>query len=431
MRILLNPSELDWPSLVKRPAIKASDMEAFLENVFKKVQTGGDTALLALAKEFDGLTGSDFLLNVSGDEAAKKLDKDLRQAIDQAYQNILKFHLSTIPGLNRKIETQPGVVCWQEVRPIEKIGIYVPGGSAPLISTMLMLGIPAQIAGCSQVVVCTPAKNKDEINDAIRYGAAKCGITQIFCLGGAQSIAAMAIGTSSIPKVDKIFGPGNQYVTAAKEYAVKYGVAIDMPAGPSEVLVMADASARAEYVAADLLSQLEHGPDSQAVLVTNSAAVAARVKRELLQQMSDLPRRKIIEQSLRQSFAIVLNSLEDMFKFTNYYAPEHLILNIAEAENKARKVRNAGSTFVGQFTPESAGDYASGTNHTLPTGGWAKSCSGVTVSSFTKTLSFQSISKEGLSGLAKTIESLACAEGLDAHARAVSIRMRKNKYNER
>jgi len=323
------------------------------------------------------------------------------------------------------VETVSGVTCWREARPIERIGIYVPGGSAPLISTVLMLGVPAQLAGCGLIVLCTPPNLNGAVNPAICYAAQKVGVNKLALVGGAQAIAGLALGTTSLPQVDKIFGPGNQYVTAAKMVAQKLGVAIDLPAGPSEVMVLADSSANPSYVAADLLSQAEHGPDSQVVLVSASLAIAARVQQELKRQLETLPRKEIATRALANSYSVVFPNLNKALSFANTYAPEHLILSIKRPDLGAAKVMNAGSVFLGNYSPESAGDYASGTNHTLPTGGVARSYGGVSLDSFVKKLTFQSLSLSGLKNLAPTIQTLAQAEGLEAHARAVSIRLKK------
>lgn len=331
--------------------------------------------------------------------------------------------MANVDIADKKVETAPGVICWQEVRPIEKVGLYVPGGSAPLISTALMLGIPAVLAGCKNIIVCTPPNKLGKVEPAICYVAKKLGVKKIFCVGGIQAIAAMSVGTATIPKVDKIFGPGNQYVMAAKQYAINFGVAIDMPAGPSEVMVIADDSARSDYVAADLLSQAEHGPDSQVVLIAKNKEIANSVKAELKKQLSELPRAEIAKKSLKNSFFIILKTQEAMIDFANIYAPEHLIINTKKPDSFVSEINNAGSVFLGAYTPESAGDYASGTNHTLPTSGWARSYSGLSVRDFQRTVSFQKINKQGLNNLSGTIISLALAEGLEAHANAVRIRL--------
>lgn len=424
MQTRINPPREEWERLCLRPSLARGVLDETIGAVFEQVKQGGDSALYALTELYDGVKLTDVKVPLRGEaEESSSLDSDLKQAIDMAYQNIYRFHATQAEYDMRRVETQPGVMCWQEPRAIERVGLYVPGGSAPLVSTMLMLGVPAQIAGCREVVVCTPPSVKGTINPAIRYAAAKCGLNQLYMVGGAQAIAAMTLGTETIPRVDKLFGPGNQYVTAAKNYAERYGVAKDMPAGPSEVLVLADDTARPDFVAADLLSQAEHGPDSQVVLVTTSRRLQNEVKKELFRQMRLLERSEIAAQALKQSLSVWFPDIEQAVAFANTYAPEHWIMQVTEAEVWASRVQNAGSVFIGSYTPESAGDYASGTNHTLPTAGWAKTNSGVSVSSFQKTISFQSISPLGLRTLAPAILPLASAEGLTAHARAVSIRL--------
>lgn len=418
-----NPRTATWSSLCRRPTQNRDTLEATIRDIYKQVEEGGDSALLDLTERFDHVQLENIAVQLDMVELeAKKLSEQLKTAIDQAYENIRKFHSAQRRPTEKMIETVSGVWCWRELRPIETVGLYVPGGSAPLISTMLMLGVPAVEAGCKTIVVCTPPDKTGVINPAIRYAAAKCGISTLYAIGGAQAIAAMTLGTGSIPKVDKLFGPGNQYVTAAKQFAERYGVAADMPAGPSEVLVIADDTANPAFVAADLLSQAEHGSDSQVVLLTTSQVLRRRVRRELEEQLVALPRRKTAGEALANSLDIYFDELTVAFDFANKYAPEHIILQVQDAKDWAAKVINAGSVFVGAFTPESAGDYASGTNHTLPTAGWAKSYSGLSVSSFQHTVTFQSISTIGLSNLSNTIIMLAEAEGLTAHARAVSIR---------
>lgn len=424
MQTRINPPRDEWEQLCQRPSLTRGVLDETIGAVFEQVEQGGDSALCALTELYDGVKLTDVKVPLRGEaEEGSSLDSDLKQAIDMAYQNIWKFHTLQAECDIRRVETQPGVVCWQDSRAIERVGLYVPGGSAPLISTMLMLGVPAQIVGCREVVVCTPPNKSGKIDQAIRYAAAKCGVNQLYTVGGAQAIAAMALGTETVPRVDKLFGPGNQYVTAAKNYAERYGVAKDMPAGPSEVLVLADDTARPDFVAADLLSQAEHGSDSQVVLVTTSRRLQNEVKKELNRQIGLLERSEIAAQALEQSLSVWFPETERAMAFANTYAPEHWIMQVAEAEVWANRVQNAGSVFIGSYTPESAGDYASGTNHTLPTAGWAKTNSGVSVASFQKTISFQSISPLGLRTLAPAILPLASAEGLTAHARAVSIRL--------
>lgn len=346
----------------------------------------------------------------------------MKQAIQQAKENITKFHASQKSEIE-KIETTNGIVCWRENRAIEKVGIYIPGGTAPLFSTVLMLAIPAQLAGCKEIILCTPPDKNGNINPAILYTAQLCGVSKIFKTGGAQAIAAMTLGTESIPNVYKIFGPGNQFVVAAKEYAQNYGVAIDMPAGPSEVLVIADEQAVPEFCAADLLSQAEHGSDSQVIFISTDIKVFNETIEEIEKQIEELPRNEFAQQSLNNSHFILLNTIEDAIEFSNLYAPEHLILALNEFEKYIPQIQNAGSVFLGNYSCESAGDYASGTNHTLPTNGFAKNYSGVSLDSFVKKITFQNLSKEGLQNLGKTIEIMAEAEGLFAHKNAVTIRL--------
>ena len=360
------------------------------------------------------------------EDAKKDVSANLQESIRQAFRNILKFHASQSEFVN-KIETTPGVTCWRESRPIEKVGIYIPGGSAPLFSTVLMLGIPALFAGCKEVVLCTPPDSSGQINPIILYAASLVKITKVYAVGGIQAIAAMSLGTESIPKVDKIFGPGNQYVTAAKQIAQLYGTAIDMPAGPSEVLVIADDTCDAEFVAADLLSQAEHGPDSQVFLLSDNNDVIAKVNTALNKQVEGLERKEITKKALENSKAILFKTIDECIDFSNRYAPEHLILAVRNAEQQIDKVESAGSVFLGNYSCESVGDYASGTNHTLPTNGFARSYSGVSVDSFVKKITFQSVSKEGLKNIGEAVEVMAQAEQLMAHKQAVTIRLNKIK----
>ncbi len=425
MRIILNPPRSQWSDLCRRPAIPRANLERTVIDIMERVRTDGDAALLAFAQQFDKVKLS--TLRVSAEEfdhAGNTLDADLRSAIRTAYNNIHQFHLAQQPKSVR-VETMPGVVCQRVPRPISPVGLYIPGGGAPLFSTVLMLGIPARIAGCEEVILCTPPARDGSIHPAILFTATMCGIRNVFKCGGAQAIAAMASGTASIPAVHKIFGPGNQYVTCAKQMAAANGTAIDLPAGPSEVLVIADDTADPAFVAADLLSQAEHGEDSQVVLVTNSEWLPAMVLTEVERQLETLPRQDTARKSLQHSLCVVMPSLEDGIAFTNTYAPEHLIMNFMGAEELLPKVVHAGSVFIGPWTPESAGDYASGTNHTLPTGGYARSSGGVSVDSFTRYMTLQSISADGLKAIGPVVETMASAESLDAHARAVTIRLNK------
>lgn len=425
MKTYINPERSEWQQLCKRPVIKSRNLDTIIADVFDRVQSQGDNALMAYTLQFDNVTLSDVAVDLDQvNTRAGQVPLALKQAIDMAYANVTTFHTSQRTSLDKvEVETLPGVRCWRESRPIERVGLYTPGGTAPLFSTVLMLGIPAQLAGCSEVILCTPPQSDGSINPAICYAASLVGVTKVFCVGGAQAIAAMAVGTESIPKVDKIFGPGNQYVTAAKLYAGRYGVAIDMPAGPSEVMVVADDSARPGFVAADLLSQAEHGADSQVVLVATSAEIVDLVSGELDKQLAVLPRKDIAAQALANSFSVVVEDGDRAIQFANEYAPEHLILSVADAEILAKKVQNAGSVFLGNYTPESAGDYASGTNHTLPTNGWARSYSGLSLESFCKYVTFQSISEAGARTLGPIVMTMADAEGLDAHKRAMELRL--------
>lgn len=423
MRRLINPNPETWPELVKRPTKNLEELEPGILETFKLVQEQGDAALLTLAEKYDGVKLQSLLVSPEEIAAAEaKLTIELKAAIQQAYSNIELFHTQQAePG--KQVETMTGVTCWRKSLGIEKVGLYIPGGTAPLFSTLLMLGVPARIAGCKEMVLCTPPAKDGSVHPAILYTASLLGITHIVKAGGAQAIAALAFGTESVPAVYKIFGPGNQYVTVAKQLASKAGVAIDLPAGPSEVLVIADASASPAFVAADLLSQAEHGPDSQVVLLTTSEDFLSHVEKELQAQLAELPRSDFAAKALGNSLGIVLHSVEEMLAFSNLYAPEHLILSISDFESVLDQIINAGSVFLGNYSPESAGDYASGTNHTLPTNGYARSYSGVSLDSFVKKITFQYITPAGLQGIGKTIETMAEAEGLQAHRNAVSIRL--------
>ena len=427
MKTITNPSYSEWKTLCKRPILPEKDLEDIVSNIIRSVQLEGDKALNEFAFQFDGVKITQ--LKVSSSEitnANSQISSQLKEAISVAANNIRSFHLAQ--KMNESIiETMPGVQCWRKAVAIENVGLYIPGGSAPLFSTILMLCIPALIAGCERIILCTPCDKNQNINPAILYTASFLGITEIYKVGGAQAIAAMACGTESIPKVDKIFGPGNQFVAKAKELVQKKGVSIDLPAGPSEVLIIADQYADAEFVAADLLSQAEHGSDSQVVLLTNNAAIIEKVKIKLEAQLVLLSRAQIAKKALENSFSIAFKSINECIEFSNYYAPEHLILATAEPELYIEKIKNAGSVFLGNYACESAGDYASGTNHTLPTNGYARSYSGVSLDSFLKKITFQKISKEGLLNIGKTIEVMAEAEQLMAHKNAVSIRLKKIK----
>ena len=411
--------------LCARSAVDFSQIFPIVDDIQKEILSRGDAAIRDFTEKFDGVRLEDFSVSVSEFLAAeKKVKSDLKKAISVAAKNIQKFHEKTAPKNSEKIETTAGVFCWRKFCAIEKVGIYIPGGSAPLFSTLLMLAIPAKIAGVKNVFCATPPQKNGKIAPEILVAAKIAGVKNIFKMGGAHAIFALANGTKKIPKVDKIFGPGNAFVTAAK-MRISEKCAIDMPAGPSEVLVVADENSRADFVAADLLSQCEHGADSQSVAVVFSSKKADEILAEMAVQIKSLPRRKIVEKSLQNSFFVICENENDAIKFTNFYAPEHLILHLKSSENFSQKIQNAGSVFVGEFSPESAGDYASGTNHTLPTSGFARAFSGVSVESFGKWISFQKLSRAGLSNLAPTIEKMAIAEGLLAHKNAVSIRLKK------
>lgn len=425
MKIYRYPTKDTWTELVQRPVFEREEISGLIAGIFAEVENNGDKALIAFNKKFDKAdTKSIAVTEEEINNAENLISNDLKQAIQQAKENIFKFHESQNPEIT-KIETTKGVICWRENRAIEKVGIYIPGGTAPLFSTVLMLAVPANIAGCGEIVLCTPPDNNGAVNPAILYTAKLCGVSKIFKTGGAQAIAAMTLGTESIPQVYKIFGPGNQFVVAAKEYAQQYGVAIDMPAGPSEVLVIADEQAVPEFCAADLLSQAEHGSDSQVIFLTIDLKVFNETISAVEQQIKDLPRNEMAGKALENSCFILLNSLEEAIEFSNLYAPEHLILAMDEFEKYIPMIQNAGSVFLGNYSCESAGDYASGTNHTLPTNAYAKNYSGVSLDSFVKKITFQHLSKKGLQNLGKTIKIMAEAEGLIAHKNAVSIRLKR------
>ena len=391
IKVIKHPDKKDWQKLIKRPVIETASLEKTVRKILEKVKDNGDKAVRKYTKEFDGVRMKKLTASEKEIKAAEDLLTDeLKDAIRQAKSNIEKFHRSQLEE-TKMIETMPGINCWRRSVAVEKVGIYIPGGSAPLFSTVLMLAVPAAIAGCKEIILCSPPSNDGSINPAILFAADLCGVTKIFKAGGVQAIGAMAYGTETIPKVFKIFGPGNQYVTCAKQLIQKEGMAIDMPAGPSEVLIIADKASVPEFVAADLLSQAEHGADSQVILITTSKTIAEEVQQSILQQLKELPRKEIIEKSLRNSKIILLNSIEEAIELSNYYAPEHLILSCKDAENMIDKIISAGSVFIGNYTPESVGDYASGTNHTLPTNGYAAMYSGVSVDSFVKKITFQQL----------------------------------------
>lgn len=423
MKIFINPSRATWPQLTTRPQLALDFLDSTVRNIFNRVKKSGDNALRELTQQFDKVNvGS---LEVSKDEfqkAEKSLSQDLKDAIKSAASNIEKFH-SAQKKESVKIETTPGVTCWRQAVPIEKIGIYIPGGSAPLFSTVLMLGVPAKLAKCRKVILCSPPDKSGEINPAILFAAQLVGIERVYKVGGAQAVAAMAFGTESIERVYKIFGPGNQYVTKAKQLVTEEGIAIDMPAGPSEVLIMADDSSNPAFVAADLLSQAEHGEDSQVILVVNDQNLVPAIQKEIESQLKDLPRRAIAEKALLHSRGIVMEDPREAVAFVNEYAPEHLIINMKNASLIATEIINAGSVFLGNYSPEAIGDYASGTNHTLPTNGYAKAFAGVALESFMKFITYQELTKEGILALGPIVEKMAEAEQLIGHKRAVQVRI--------
>lgn len=424
MEVIKYPSKADWPSLVKRPALDVTTLFDTVRTVLNEVRSEGDTAVKRYEKKFDKVTLSG--LQVSEEEikeARELVSEDLKQAIRTAKANIEKFHASQ-RFTGQKVETTSGVTCWQKAVAIEKVGLYIPGGTAPLFSTVLMLAVPAHIAGCKEIVLCTPPNREGKVHPAILFAAETAGVSKIFKAGGIQAIAAMAYGTESVPKVYKIFGPGNQYVTAAKQLVSLKDVAIDMPAGPSEVEVIADGTANPDFIAADFLSQAEHGADSQAMLVTSAESIVSPVVDAIQQQLSELSRRDITAKALEHSRIIVLKDEQEVIAFTNMYAPEHLIIQTENYAHIAEQIENAGSVFMGPYTPESAGDYASGTNHTLPTNGYAKAYSGVNLDSFIKKITFQEITAEGIKNLGGTIQTMAGNEQLDAHRNAVTIRLK-------
>ena len=425
MRNIIYPKKETWPEILIRPTQTVKEIETTVNQVFEDVQNNGDTAIKKYTKKFDKVAVTS--LQVTQEEisiAVEAVSRELKEAIQQAAANIEKFHRAQ---KTEKVyqETTPGVVCWQEKRPIEKVGLYIPGGTAPLLSTVLMLAIPAKIAGCQEIILCSPPNFEGKIANEILYTANLCGVTNIFKVGGIQAISGLTFGTETIPKVYKIFGPGNQFVTVAKQLATKYGVAIDMPAGPSELLVMADDSANASFVASDLLSQAEHGADSQVILVSTSEKLIEDVSKEVEKQLKELPRIEIATKAIQNSKSIQVKDFKEALALINEYAPEHFIVCTKNNDFFIDGIINAGSVFIGNYTPESAGDYASGTNHTLPTNGYSKSYSGVNLDSFTKSITFQEISKKGIQNIGKSIELMALAEGLQAHKNAVSIRIKE------
>lgn len=422
MRIVKNPNRIDWPSLCERPQLELEFLDSAVRNVLNRVRKSGDEALKELTLQFDKVSIAQLQVTQSEIElASASLSPALKSAILSAAKNIETFHASQKREVT-VIETMPGVRCWRKPAPIQKVGIYIPGGTAPLFSTVLMLAIPARLAGCEEIILCSPPDKEGKIHPAILFAASITGVKKIFKVGGAQAIAAMAYGTRSIPSVSKIFGPGNQYVTKAKQLISQEGVAIDMPAGPSEVLILADEEANPAFIASDLLSQAEHGTDSQVILVTKSETLVNQTLNEINLQLTNLPRKELAQAALQNSLAIVMDDAQAMVDFVNEYAPEHLIINTKDCDQVVEQIMNAGSVFLGPFTPESAGDYASGTNHTLPTAGFAKAFGGVSLESFMKYITVQKISKAGLDVLGPIVEEMAMAEELKGHAEAIRVR---------
>ncbi len=425
MKKVINPPSTQWSEILARPTQTVDDIEPIVKTIFADIQAKGDLAISEYTEKFDKVRLDAFQIPKERLEAAAaEVPEALKAAIQLAKKNIEAFHKAqrTNPIT---VETSPGVICWQEKRPIQRVGLYIPGGTAPLFSTILMLAVPATIAGCEEIILCTPPNTEGEVAPEIRYTAQLCGITKVYKVGGIQAVAAMTFGTESIPKVYKIFGPGNQYVTVAKQLATKFGVSIDMPAGPSELLVMADESANPSYVAADLLSQAEHGTDSQVVLVTTSKNLMDSVAKEVSTQLARLPRKDIAAKAMENSKMIFVEDDETALQLINEYGPEHFIVSTNNDDFYVTGVKNAGSVFIGKYTPESAGDYASGTNHTLPTNGYAKQYSGVNLDSFMKSMTFQKISAEGIQAIGEAIELMAEAEGLEAHKNAVTLRLKE------
>lgn len=423
MKKIVNPKKSSWTEILQRPTQTVDDIEATVSQIFLEVKKNGDQAITKYTSFFDNVKLD--TIEVSKEEiktASKQVSKELKKAIAVAKENITNFHAAQ-QTKKVTVETSKGVKCWQEKRAIQKVGLYIPGGTAPLFSTILMLAIPAKLAGCKEIILCTPPSKDGSINPAILYTAKECGIKKIYKVGGIQAIAGMTFGTTTIPKVYKIFGPGNQFVTVAKQLATKYGVAIDMPAGPSELLVVADDSANADFVASDLLSQAEHGTDSQVILVTTSKKLLVEVEAAITEQLPQLSRKEIASQAIENSKLIYVKDDEIALDLINEYGPEHFIICVENEKFYTKGIENAGSVFVGNYTPESAGDYASGTNHTLPTNGYAKAYSGVSLASFQKSMTFQKITPKGIKNIGGTIELMAEAEGLQAHKNAVTLRL--------
>ncbi len=424
MEIVSNPNTIDQKTLLERPLKQRAEVDTAVKEIISLVQENGDDALIAFAQQFDSATLSELKVSATEIENAEQLvPSNLKAAIQTAYDNILKFHKASYTIDYPVVETMPGVTCWRKSLPIQKVGLYIPGGSAPLFSTVLMLAVPAKIAGNEKVVLCSPTDKDGNINPVVLYTANLCGVSDIYKVGGAQAIAAMTHGTQTVPAVHKIFGPGNAFVTRAKELAQQQGVAIDMPAGPSEVLIIADEFAQPAFVAADLLAQAEHGHDSQVILLTNSKQLAQAVDEELEVQITALSREKTARLALENSKTIVLDNLDQCIEWSDYYAPEHLIINTKDADAVAGRITVAGSIFIGAYTCESLGDYASGTNHTLPTYGYARNYSGVSVDSFVNKVTYQKATGQGIQNLGPAVELMADAEGLDAHKNAVTIRL--------
>ena len=425
MKQIEYPDRNQWPELLKRPALQVESLFGTVRTILDRVKADGDRAVLAYEEQFDRVKLSSLAVGEEEmQEAEDLLDEELKSAIRLAKQNIETFHAAQ-RFTSKRVETQPGVTCWQKAVPIERVGLYIPGGTAPLFSTVLMLAVPARIAGCGEIVLCTPPGMNGKVHPAVLFAAQVAGVNRLFKAGGVQAIASMAYGTESVPRVYKIFGPGNQYVTAAKQLVSLRDVAIDMPAGPSEVEVLADDTANPAFVAADLLSQAEHGVDSQALLVTTSPVLCQAVQQEVERQLALLPRKEIAARSLEHSKLIVIRDMDEALALTNAYAPEHLIIQTADYMQVAERVMNAGSVFLGPYSTESAGDYASGTNHTLPTNGYARAYSGVSLDSFIRKITFQEITREGLCRIGPAIETMAANEQLDAHKNAVTVRLDK------
>jgi histidinol dehydrogenase len=428
-RVFINPERKNWEAIMQRPAYDSKSLEDTVSSILRDVKLNGDEAIKRYTAAFDKVQLEEFSVSEAEiNEATLTVSIELKKAIEVAKENIRKFHEAQREGIN-KVETTTGVQCWRKSVAIQNVGLYIPGGTAPLFSTLLMLAVPAVLAGCKEIIVCTPGNKEGKINPVILYVAKLAGVNKMYKIGGAQAIAAMAYGTRSIAKVNKIFGPGNQYVTCAKQLVSKDGVAIDMPAGPSEVAVYADETSNPSFVAADLLSQAEHGIDSQVLLVARSKYIVDKVKVEINNQLSLLPRNDIAKKALANSNFIVMEDLEEAMNLINEYAPEHLIIASDDALSLSEKIVNAGSVFLGHYSPESAGDYASGTNHTLPTNGYANAYSGVSLDSFVKKITFQHLTSEGLKNLGGAVELMAQAEGLEAHKNAVTIRL--NKLNKK